>query len=184
MGAPGSSATEVAAGWLWSCCRPAFSSTDQTGRKRTITHSTAGTICHQGLRSTLKAQDDRVPMCIPGTLRLFSLTHSPRSALCSCSLAAYSAYDYDAATPSHQHQLSFCWLAKEKKTPRKIREACMLGRLGICCLTDRPLNSRRPSPWRHRLGPSRPLHRHASPKKELQTKVTLSLLIALTSLQA
>ena len=60
----------------------------------------------------------------------------------------------------------------------------MLGRLGICCLTDRPLNSRRPSPWRHRLGPSRPLHRHASPKKELQTKVTLSLLIALTSLQA
>jgi hypothetical protein len=56
--------------------RPAFSSTDQTGRKRTITHSTAGTICHQGLRSTLKAQDDRVPMCIPSTLRPFSHTHS------------------------------------------------------------------------------------------------------------
>ena len=111
MGAPGSSATEVAAGWLWSCCRPAFSSTDQTGRKRTITHSTPGTICYQELKTESTGQGTHVHSRHTSSI----LTHSPRSVLCSCSLAAYSAYDYDAATPSLQHQLSFSWLANEKK---------------------------------------------------------------------
>ena len=59
--------------------------------------------------------------------------------------------------------------------------------LGIC-LPDWPTSQ---LAGRHRCviacdqaGQHAPLHRHASPKKELQTKVTLSLLIALTSLQA
>ena len=56
------------------------------------------------------------------------------------------------------------------------------------CLPDWPTSQ---LAGRHRCviacdqaGQHAPLHRHASPKKELQTKVTLSLLIALTSLQA
>ena len=91
--------------------RPFHQRTKQGGKEQSRTVL----LVPSAIRSSrLKAQD-RVPMCIPGTLRLFSLTHSPRSALCSCSLAAYSAYDYDAATPSLQHQLSFSWLANEKK---------------------------------------------------------------------